>query len=186
MNWWPIALGVGAVALLQTKARSGGGGGLPMSTQFVPSKMRFPARAGTPIRGIVVHVTMTRTPAQTVRVLEQRGLSTDFEIDREGRVYQYNRDLRGTFSQATGAGANRHVIAIDLTNSANGPWPLAQVQAARDLVHQLARQFGFEIRLAPDGIRKPWAEWKDGSTIFRHRNLVNKSCPGTFPFQVLA
>ena len=186
MRWAALAIAVGGVYLLSRRAKAGGGGGLPMTTQYVASNMKFPSRGTTPVKGIVIHVTMTRSPASTVRVLEGRGLSTDFEVDKAGRVYQYNRDLAGRFSQATGAGANRHVIAIDLTNSASGPWPDAQVQATRDLVHQLARQFGFAVRLAPDGVRKPWREWVDGSTVFRHRNFVAKSCPGTFPFDALA
>lgn len=156
------------------------------SMQFVSSRMRFPARGSTKVKGIVIHVTETSSPKATVRVLEDRGLSTDFEIDAKGQIFQYNPDLAKQFSQATGAHSNRHVVAIDLTYIPGNPWPEAQVAAARDLVQWLASEFGFPLVLAPDKDRRDWEGWDgQGYTLFRHRNFVAKECPANFPMQAM-
>lgn len=153
--------------------------------KFVSSQMYFPKRKN-PIKGIVVHVTETSSPKSTVKVLESRGLSTDFEVDGKGQIYQYNYDLAGQFSQATGAGANRWTVAIDLTYILGNPWPEAQVNAMRDLVQFLSAQFNLPLVLAPDNDRRDWEGWDgQGYTLFRHRNFVAKECPANFPMEAL-
>lgn len=182
-SWLPIAAGLSALALvayllMRSPSKP------PM--QFVSSRMYFPKRGSTKVKGIVIHITVTSSPKSTVAVLEDRGLSTDFEVDAKGQIFQYNPDLRNQFAQATGAGSNRHVVAIDLTYIPGNPWPEAQVAAARDLVQWLASEFSLPLALAPDKDRRDWSGWEgQGYTLFRHRNFVAKDCPSTFPMEAL-
>lgn len=184
MRWGPIlvAAGVGGALLLLSRRASAWGG----RVIIVPNSMRFAPRT-KPVRGIVIHHTHTATPAATRRVLEQRELSTNFEVDQAGNVYQYG-DPAKLYAIATGAGANAHTIGIDVTHvGLSAPFPPAQIAALRGLVHQLANRFGFKVRVAPDGTRQNWAQWAPtGFTVFRHRNFVATACPANLPLEQVA
>ena len=153
----------------------------PMATKS--NKMKFPKR-NAPIRGIVIHHSHTATPKATQNALEAKGLSTNYEVDQKGNILVYGDPANG-FAQATGAGANRYLIAIDVTHyPEDAPFPEVQVEATRQLVQWLSKRFNFQLVLAPDGVRKRWPQWAADPappTLYRHRNFVSTQCPMFFP-----
>ena len=184
MKWPLVVAAVAAGGLLLWSRRAAAMGRTRMI--IVPNNMKFQPRR-SPIRGIVVHHTHTASPKATVRVLEQRGFSTNFEVDQAGNVYQY-ADPAKWEAQATGGGANANTISIDVTHvGLSAPFPPAQIAALRALIHQLARQYGFAVKVAPDGVRQKWAQWAPtGATVFRHRNFVATACPANLPLEQVA
>jgi hypothetical protein len=140
----------------------------------------------TSIKGIVIHHTHTGTANSTYNVLKQRGLSTNYEVDKDGTIYEYvPPDLS---AWATAGGANMHTIAIDVTHVGNDQFPSEQIQSLKNLVNTLASIYGFSLKLAPDVGPKKWSEWQaDGEryTLFRHRNFVATSCPNNLPMEEL-
>lgn len=147
------------------------------------TKMKFLPRTKK-IQGIVVHHTHTATAEATKRVLEKRGFSTNFEVDKKGHITMY-ADPTKWEAQATGGGANAHTIGIDVTHvGLSEPFPPAQMQALRALIHKLAQTYGFPVKVAPDGQRGKWVDWAGkGYTVFRHRNFVNTACPANLPLE---
>jgi hypothetical protein len=189
----PLAIGAAGVAWYLYRRKSGNATftkGGTLQIQDVQNAMKFLPRSKAP-RGVVIHHTHTANPKSTVRVLEQRGFSTNFEVDQAGRVYQY-ADPSTWEAQATGGGANAHTIGIDVTHvGLTAPFPPEQVAAVRALVHFLASRFGFPVRLAPDGQSYKWRELQSlngaaAPTVYRHRNFVNTGCPANFPLEALA
>ena len=158
----------------------------PAGVTYVPNKMKFLPRAKK-IKGIVVHHTHTASASSTKSVLEDRGFSTNFEVDQKGNIYMY-ADPAKWEAQATGGGANAHTIGIDVTHvGLTAKFPDVQVAALRSLIHQLANTYGFKVAVAPDGQRGKWADWVDkGYTVFRHRNFVNTACPANLPLEKVA
>jgi hypothetical protein len=152
----------------------------------IPSKQGFLKRT-KPIAGIVIHHTHTGSAASTVSVLEQRGFSTNYEVDQAGVVREY-ADPELYEAQATGGGANAHTIGIDLTHIGEQPFPQAQIDATKALLAHLAQRFKFKLKLAPDeGGKKTWKEWQatgQGYTLFRHRNFANTRCPANAPMEL--
>lgn len=150
----------------------------------VPNNLKRGPR-NNKVEGIVIHHTVTGNAKTTLRVLEQRGYSTNFEIDQSGKIYQYI-DPATEYAIATGNGANKHTVAIDITTG-NSKWPPEQVEAARTLIYSLAQKFGFEVKLAPDQGPYDWNTWKGkGFTLFRHRNFAPTACPTSFPMEQIA
>jgi hypothetical protein len=152
----------------------------------ITNKMLFLKRRKK-IQGIVIHHTNTSKAGSTVRVLEERGFSTNFEVDRDGKVYEY-ADPSLWEAQATGGGANAETIGIDVTHvGITQEFTPQQMVALNKLVHELADRFGFPVKIAPDNDRRKWNEWKgSGYTVFRHRNFVNTACPANIPMEKLA
>jgi hypothetical protein len=182
-----FALAVGAgvlVFFLATSAAASSKAPRPPMT-FRKNSMKFPKRSNK-IRGIVIHHTVTGSAKSTQYVLEKRGLSTNYEVDQKGNIYEYNSPDNG-FAQATGGNANRWLVAIDVTHLSGAPWPAAQVEATRQLVQWLAGRYNIALKLAPDGVRNRWDEgWAERDfTLFRHRNFVNTTCPEDFPMEQL-
>lgn len=137
-----------------------------------------------PIRGIVIHQTITGSAAATERVLRQRGFSTHFEVDRQGRVYRY-LDPKLWVAIASNW-ANQQFIGIDVTHLSSQNWPEVQLVATAALVSQLQREFELATGVASDGIR--WtkaAEVPADIGILRHRNITATCCPGSFPMERL-
>ena len=150
----------------------------------VPNNLKRGPR-NNKVEGIVIHHTVTGNAKTTLRVLEQRGYSTNFEVDQSGKIYQYI-DPATEYAIATGNGANKHTVAIDITTG-NSKWPPEQVEAARTLIYSLAQKFGFEVKLAPDQGPYDWNTWKGkGFTLFRHRNFAPTACPTSFPMEQIA
>lgn len=138
------------------------------------------------VLGIVIHHTNTAKAGSTVRVLEERGFSTNFEVDRDGKVYMY-ADPALWEAQAKGSGANAETVSIDVTHvGTTQEFTPQQIKALNALVHELGVKFGFPIVLAPDNVTKNWSEWKGkGYTLFRHRNFRPTQCPENLPMQQL-
>lgn len=137
------------------------------------------------VKGIVVHHTGTAKQTVTEQVLASKELSTHFEVTQDGKVYQY-LDPAKQVAWATGAGANKHTIGIDVTHVSGAPWPKVQVEATRKLIHKLARDFNLPVVVAPDGIRKDWIDWEGSKyTVFRHRNFKATACPEDFPLEAM-
>lgn len=176
-KWLPVAalLAVAGGAYLLFRRPS-----VPITR--VPNRMNFSKRT-KPIRGIVIHYTLTCSAKSTKSVLEQRGFSTNYEVDQEGKVYQY-LDPDTQVAWATGGLANEHTIGIDVTYCDKKPFTPVQMEALRNLVLSLADRYGFPIVVAPDKVKQKWPEWEGkGFTLFRHRNFVATGCPGDFPLE---
>lgn len=159
--------------------------------QIIPIQNKMKSNTRTdPVKGIVIHYTLTNSPKQTRAVLESRGFSTNFEVDQDGKIYQYlDPDTRVAW--ATGGQANRWTVGIDVTRPLklwNDPtYPPMQMQALRSLVRWLAARYKIPIKVAPDKIRGHWPTWKGkGYTVFRHRNFVATGCPGKLPVEMVA
>lgn len=155
----------------------------------VPNNLRKNHR-NTKIEGIVIHHTVTNSAKSTLNVLSKRGYSTNFEVDQEGRIYEYI-DPNKYYAIATGGGANNHTIAIDVTTG-NESWPFQQVQSVKNLVDHLSKKYGFQLNLAPENLRMSWKEWKIFMskkgvkyTLFRHKNFAATACPASFPMDKL-
>lgn len=154
-------------------------------------------------KGIVIHHSDTFSPKDTLGALGSRA-STNYEVDREGNVHEYLDPDK--YVAIASNQANDWTIAIDVTTGcrADEPyfkekgvwrcrhnkkpivWPPAQVSAVIDLVNKLAQKYGFTLKLAPDGQIKKWHQWyKDGYTLFRHRNYHATACPINFPIEAL-
>lgn len=135
--------------------------------------------------GIVIHHTATNDPQTTLSVLGQRGYSTNYEVDKKGNIYQYINPDEG-YAIATGEGANKYTVAIDVTTG-NGSWSPEQVESVKILANSIAQKYGFQLKLAPDQGPADWNFWKTkGFTLFRHRNFVATQCPSTFPMDQIA
>ncbi len=120
---------------------------------------------------IVIHHTCTKTPKQTRSALQKRGLSTHFEVDVDGTVYQYTQ----TDKQCAHCnGANWHSIGIDVTHMANAPFPDVQVAAVRELVQFLCKELDIPLEIH-----------ETLSGVFPHRALCQTECPQAFPLSEL-
>ena len=122
---------------------------------------------------IIVHHTCTGTPSRTLAVLKKRGLSTHFEIDQAGKVFQYVDHLKRV---AMHAGAqNEKSIGIDLTHLQGDEFTEAQMQSLAALVSALAEECGFLPIVAPD--KKFDAPDPSRYGVYRHRNFSLTRCP---------
>lgn len=153
-----------------------------MFAPLFPSK-NFRIRPVGP-KYIVIHHTETKSPQRTFTILSSKGLSTHFEVDREGKVHQY---LDPGVHWAMHAGwMNRFSIGIDVTHYGNEQFTPEQVQATVDLVTQLCKDWNIPQVVAPD--RQLYAGLVDlpkGCGIFRHRNVAKTLCPANFPMEKL-
>lgn len=146
----------------------------------------FPVRTARkkPLRGIVIHQTVTGSAKSTEFVLRQRGFSTHFEVDRQGRVYRYLDPAKWVAIASNWA--NEEFIGIDVTHIPKQDWPEEQVAALAALVSELQREFQLPTGVAPDGVRFESAkEVPEDIGILRHRNVKNTCCPGNFPMERL-
>lgn len=141
-------------------------------------------RAAAP-RAIMIHHTDTGSPAETRRVLLDRGLSTHYEVDPAGVVHQYLDPL--TVVAWHGGPANAISIGIDVTHRSGALWPRDQVAAVAALVADLGRRFQIRMTSAPDGERRSAEDWvRAGVGVIRHRDVVATACPEDFPMEAVA
>lgn len=137
-----------------------------------------------PVRGIVIHHTVTGNPKATQRVLENKKIGTHFEVAQDGQVIRYMDPAKYVVEASNWA--NSQAIAIDLTHLSHAPWPEVQVAATAQLVAQLVDEFGLAPGVAPDGVRYAnWGQVPAGVGILRHRNVHPTECPQDFPMQRL-
>lgn len=131
------------------------------------------------IEGVVVHHSCTATAAGTAKVLESRGLSTNYEVDRDGQVIEYG-DPTVKVAWHCGGGVNGRSIGIDATHMSGKPWPEAQSAAVAQLLAWLCKIYGLPAVTAPDqslgkgNLSPAWG-------IYRHRNLAATACPEDLP-----
>ena len=71
------------------------------------------ARTGTP-RFIVIHHAMCASPACTYGTLKKRGLSTHYEVDKDGSIIEYVDPMEVAF-HSRGKNVNAKSIGIDIT-----------------------------------------------------------------------
>lgn len=122
---------------------------------------------------IIVHHTCTSTPSRTRAVLKKRGLSTHFEIDQAGKVFQYVDHLKRV---AMHAGAqNEKSIGIDLTHLQGDEFTEVQMQSLSELVLALSEECGILPVVAPD--KKFDAPDVSKYGVYRHRNFALTRCP---------
>lgn len=122
-------------------------------------------------RGICIHHTCTSSARRTRSALSKKGLSTHFEVEKDGTIYQY-RDERLLCSHC--GSSNGKLIGIDITHLEGAPFPEAQVQAVKDLVSWLCEKW--EI---------PQEVHNHLSGIYPHRALCSTKCPGNLDMSVL-
>ncbi len=143
------------------------------------------ARTGTP-RFIVIHHAMCASPACTYGTLKKRGLSTHYEVDKDGSIIEYVDPMEVAF-HSRGKNVNAKSIGIDITGK-GGETTAAQRKSLQALVTRLCQAFSIPQIVAPDGVK-----FKDGAGeiinlgigIVRHRNVRNTACPGDFPMNIL-
>jgi hypothetical protein len=129
----------------------------------------------TLIEAIIVHHSCTSNPAQTARILEQRELSTHYEVSATGQVYEYGDPLTQV-AWHCGGSVNGRSIGIDLTHLPGKKWPEAQTKALAALLKALCLIHGLPAVVAPDrslgrgGLNPAWG-------VYRHRNLAATACP---------
>jgi hypothetical protein len=176
---WGVAVGgvLGGFLLLRRKRR-------PKITRlhvFPSGNYRFRRR---PVRFIVIHHSATRSAEDTRRVLLRRGLSTHYEVERDGTIYEY-LDPEKYVAYHAGA-ANDQSIGIDMTHMPGEPWPRAQLEAAGKLINYLQRRFGIADTVAPDHRMTVDEVLARGYGLIRHRNVKATACPEDFPLTTVA
>lgn len=135
-----------------------------------------------PIKFIVLHHTVTRSAAQTARVLGARGFSTHFEVDREGSIVRYLDPAK--YVAWASNWANARCIAIDITHMTGEPFPEVQIAAVAALVDELCATYGIAQKSAPLGAM--YADRKQvpvGIGLLRHSNVHATECPNGFPIE---
>ena len=173
---------------------------------------KFGERRKRPLpQSIVYH--MTGAPAKwqgTVRVLNDRGVSTHYEIDRKGIVYEY-LDPSEIIAYHAGKGNNTLSIGIDLSHNPRvreNSWPEKQIKAAKMLTAYLCKRFSITPSVAPPRCgptttRQGWPTGysqegdcerskkkvpqliKEGYTLLRHNNCASRPCPLDFPIHLM-
>jgi len=102
-----------------------------------------------PIQYIVVHHSATTSAESTYNVLKKKDLSTHFEVDQSGKVWQYADPATET---AWHAGPwNGRGIGIDLTGPINGQFTEAQKATLAQLIRALAAKFNIPLNMQPWG-----------------------------------
>ena len=154
-----------------------------LNEQGVFSPKQTPKRKqGGPLF-IVIHYSYTHSPQSTVKVLNNKGLSTHFEVDQQGVIHQY-ADPATQYTHHGGK-FNKRTIGIDITST--GKFSKAQIAATRELVTHLRHKFGIPGVVAPDG--KMYGSiaqiQADGVGLLRHRNIRPTQCPGKFPMDAM-
>jgi len=133
---------------------------------------------------IVIHHAVCPTTTCTYNTLKSRGLSTHYEVDKEGGILQYIDPSEVAWH--AGAGFNGRSIGIDLTGR-GGEATESQKASLQALVTRLCSAFSIPQVVAPDGVK--FKNDKEiinlGIGIVRHRNVKATGCPGTFPMEIL-
>lgn len=154
------------------------------------------------VDGIILHDTAGSGTDSDARYLandpENRGVSVDFVVLRNGTIFKLNPDLtrystnhagRHTrFKDHINGNVNAHTIGIELSHNANPArqspeWPPEQIQAVAQLCADLCQKFTLErddisthARIITDGSRSdprnfPWSQfWAafDGTELNSH------------------
>ena len=132
----------------------------------------------------MIHHAVCPTSACTFNTLKERGLSTHYEVDKDGTVIQYVDP--GAVAWHAGQGFNGRSIGIDLTGKGENATE-EQKSALQALVTSLCQQFSIPQVVAPDGLKYKNDDEiiESGVGIVRHRNVKSTACPGGFPMGIL-
>ena len=133
--------------------------------------IRLPKRHKT--RGVCIHHTCTAAPKRTRAVLKKKGYSTHFEIDRDGRIYQYAALDRKCCHCGS---CNFQFVGVDLTHLADAKFPIVQLRALRALCEWLAARLGVPPVIV--------AELPPG--FYFHRAVGDTVCPQDVPEDLLS
>ena len=161
---------------------------------------------------IVYHYTgAPATPAGTLNTFRSRGVSSHYEVDRNGVIHEY---LDPSEYIAWHVKANNTLsIGVDLSHnprcSKKPCWPEKQINATKKLTAYLCKRFDISPSVAPTrcGPATNSHGWPsgmirggdcrkekerasklidDGYTLLRHYNCNSTHCPGDFPIQRVA
>jgi len=145
--------------------------------------LKFSGRRGMP-KYIVIHHAVCPTTTCTYGTLKQRGLSTHYEVDKDGGILEYVNPADVAWH--AGSGFNGRSIGIDLTGKGEES-TAAQKASLQSLVTRLCQAFSIPQVVAPDGVKfKNDDEIINlGIGIVRHRNVKATGCPGGFPMEIL-
>lgn len=121
---------------------------------------------------IVIHHTCTSSPKKTREALIKQGYSTHFEVDTDGKVYQY-ADLNRVCLHA--GSVNWQAIGIDVTHLKDAPFPAVQVKAVKELVEWLCKECNI-----------PQVVNTQMSGIYPHGAIGCTECPNGFPMEYLS
>jgi len=145
--------------------------------------LKSSGRSGSP-EFIVIHHAVCPTSDCTFNTLKERGLSTHYEVEKNGLIIQYVDP--GAVAWHAGQGFNGRSIGIDLTGKGENATE-EQKSALQALVTSLCQRFSIPQVVAPDGLKyKNDNEIIEaGVGIVRHRNVKSTECPGGFPMGIL-
>jgi hypothetical protein len=123
-------------------------GDLPIDD--MSKQANLPTGEGFTPQGLLVHHTGGgRNVGDVVSTLQQRGLSVQYVIDREGNVHQLTPEGRkafhaGDLEKSAGALGNQNLLGVEVI--AKGEKDVTDLQRARiaQLNQQLSRKFGYD------------------------------------------
>lgn len=120
---------------------------------------------------IIIHHTCTSSPKRTREALKRQGLSTHFEVDKDGTIYQYSE--MDSLCYHCGS-SNFTAIGIDVTHAKDAPWPEEQVEAVRWLVEYVCKECDIKhyVQTRLEG-------------IYPHKAIGQTACPQDFPMERL-
>ena len=121
-------------------------------------------RRKSPPTEIIIHHSCTESAEKTRKVLHKRGLSTCFEVEKDGTIYQY-ADLMDICQHCSGHNATS--IGIDATHIKDAHFPKAQQKAMQRLVWELRKLFNIPK-----------------TNVFPHSAFSNTICPNGFPMEI--
>lgn len=100
-----------------------------------------------PIRGVILHHTVTSSPSTTYKVFLQRGVSTHFEIAPDGKVWKYLEPDTEVAYHTGQPGFNDRFIGVDLTGP---PYTQAQMNILPKFLEYLSKRYNFALVLHPN------------------------------------
>lgn len=139
--------------------------------RFVQTRWNVTYKKGRSVKYAVVHYTGTDASAQNNCKYfggGNRNASADFFIDKDGSIYQFNKDLANYYTWHCGDGkgkygiSNSNSIGIEVVSS-GGEFTEAQKKALHELVMWLMEQFGIKAE-----------------NVVRHYDASRKSCPAPY------
>ncbi len=113
---------------------------IPIGEKVASRKRKYP------IRGVILHHTVTSSPQTTYRVFLQRGVSTHFEIAPDGKVWKYLEPETEVAFHTGQAGFNDRFIGVDLTGP---PFTEEQIKVLPKFLEYLSKRYGFRLAIYP-------------------------------------
>lgn len=142
-----------------------------IDTRFAQTRWNVTYKKGRSIKKAVVHYTGTDASAQNNCKYfgsGNRSASADFFIDKDGSIYQFNKDIANYYTWHCGDGkgkygiSNSNSIGIEVVSS-GADFTEAQKKALRELVTWLMEKYGIEAE-----------------NVVRHYDASRKVCPAPY------